>query len=246
MPIRGPALLMPRAWATLMRNCFWSWKRRLPMLQLPSIKKDKSTLQPEERHKSRENGFGPFSSSTSHEEQRPKNSAPADSSCCETSTKMLLMVTLWLAWACVGTGHPGVSLGWGMWGQPVCGAGGGCHFPRAEPAGEVGTAAPTHSVFNLSFSCSQCSCGFHLCVRSSTILVLPDSDKSCVCTQTLPANYSDEPDLCALHVLPVVPTSLLLLLTLTVKHLPVEPWLGVGSKSGLTGALLFSPAVCIS
>jgi len=49
-----------------------------------------------------------------------------------------------------------------------------------------------------------------------------------------------------LHVLPVVPTSLLLLLTLTVKHLPVEPWLGVGSKSGLTGALLFSPAVCIS
>lgn len=51
MPIRGPALLMPRAWATLMRNCFWSWKRRLPMLQLPSIKKDKSTLQPKERHK---------------------------------------------------------------------------------------------------------------------------------------------------------------------------------------------------
>lgn len=46
-----------------------------------------------------------------HEEQRPKNSAPGDSSCCETSTKMLLMVTLWLAWACVGTGHPGVSLG---------------------------------------------------------------------------------------------------------------------------------------
>lgn len=148
-----------------MRNCFWSWKRRLPMLQLPSIKKDKSTLQPEERHKSRENGFGLFSRSTSFEEQRPKNSAPGDSSSCMSSTKMLLMVTWWLAQACFVNSHPEVYLG--TWGQPVCGAGGGCHCPRAGPASEVGTAAPTHTVFDLSFSCSQSSCVFHLCMCSS-------------------------------------------------------------------------------
>lgn len=40
---------MPRVWATSVRNCFWIRNRRLPMLELPSIKNDKSTLQPEKR-----------------------------------------------------------------------------------------------------------------------------------------------------------------------------------------------------
>lgn len=38
---------MSRAWATSARNCFWIRNRRLPMLELPSIKNDRSTLQPE-------------------------------------------------------------------------------------------------------------------------------------------------------------------------------------------------------
>ena len=40
---------MSRVWATSVRNCFWIRNRRLPMLELPSIKNDKSTLQPEKR-----------------------------------------------------------------------------------------------------------------------------------------------------------------------------------------------------
>lgn len=48
-PISGPAGPMSRVWATSVRNCFWIRNRRLPMLELPSIKNDKSTLQPEKR-----------------------------------------------------------------------------------------------------------------------------------------------------------------------------------------------------
>lgn len=47
-PISGPAGPMSRAWAMSARNCFWIRNRRLPMLVLPSIKNDKSTLQSEE------------------------------------------------------------------------------------------------------------------------------------------------------------------------------------------------------
>lgn len=39
---------MSRACAMSARNCFWIRNRRLPMLALPSIKNDKSTLQSEE------------------------------------------------------------------------------------------------------------------------------------------------------------------------------------------------------
>lgn len=110
-----------------------------------------------------------------------------------------------------------------------------------------GGDSSSHSVFDLSFSCSQSSCGFHLCVYSSTILVLPDSDKSCVCTQTLPASYSDEPDLCAsacANCGPYQPAS-------TSPHVSGETFVSwtvtrSGAKFGFTGALLFSPAVCIS
>lgn len=42
---------MSRVWATSVRNCFWIRNRRLPTLELPSIKNDKSTLQPEKRKK---------------------------------------------------------------------------------------------------------------------------------------------------------------------------------------------------
>lgn len=47
-PISGPAGPMSSAWAMSARNCFWMRNRRLPMLVLPSIKNDKSTLQSEE------------------------------------------------------------------------------------------------------------------------------------------------------------------------------------------------------
>lgn len=50
-PISGPAGPMSRVWAMSVRNCFWIRNRRLPMLELPSIKNDKSTLQPEKRKK---------------------------------------------------------------------------------------------------------------------------------------------------------------------------------------------------
>jgi len=46
-PTRGPPGPMSRAWTTSTRNCFWIWKRRLPMPVLPSIKNDKSILQSE-------------------------------------------------------------------------------------------------------------------------------------------------------------------------------------------------------
>lgn len=47
-PISGPPGPMSRVWATSARNCFWIRNRRLPMLELPSIKNDKSILQSEE------------------------------------------------------------------------------------------------------------------------------------------------------------------------------------------------------